>query len=242
VVVKTYTFFSNTNLKLSANDKSVTIDYFSTISNAILSWKVTSGFKSISLNGQVINSSSASGSANVASKLKNGQKNVVHIDNDFWSNPSATVTLQVEGYLVTAEMLLVQNQTFVSAFNNKQITEQEFKNSMNFQNLVAQSMLQNGMITSSEYQQLIKVFDDVFPQGDNSGGSGGNNDNSGGDSGGGSWWDNLFGGGSSGGSSGGGGSGGASQSFWSAKNVALGGVVVFVLLLVITLVLRGGKK
>jgi hypothetical protein len=245
MVVRTYTFF-DTNSVVTGSGKSVTLDFFSTLADATLNWNVGSGFKSIVFNGKTV-STQSSGSANVVNMVMNGQQNKVQVNTSVVLFPSAKVTLSVNGILATFEVVLEQNRVFVSAFQTKQISEDHFKKQINFQNNVAASMLQNGVITSSEYAQLVAVFNDFLkkPDDNGSGGSGGSGGGSGG-GGSGGWWDWLTGG--SGGSGGGSGSGGGddddsgSKSFWSAKNAAVIVVVVVVVLISAAVLVRWLKK
>ena len=207
------------------NDANVTIDYFSTLGDASLSWSVSGGFQSIELNGKVI-STNANGQANVTAHIRNGQENKVKINTSFWGNTgTATVTLTVEGYLATFDIMETQNRQFVSAYKSGQVSKAEFEQARDFQNLVANSMLQNGVITTVQYQALVKIFDDALPSG--SGGQGGSG-GSGGQGGGGN--DNVNS------------SGSGVKKWLTAKNMAIGGVVITVLLVIFAVILGGKKK
>lgn len=235
MVTKTYQLWSNQSTLLNA-EKKVTVDFFSTVNSASLSWSSSEPFSNITMNGKSL-STNKSGQVNVLAQLKNGQVNIVRINYPTgFSSPTVTATLSVDGYLADFNVIKAQNETFVNAYKTGQIDEAMLRQQMEFQMSIAQNMLANEMITESQYTQLLNIFLNALPpqQNNNNESNGNNKDSAAKDSS--HWWDGLFGGG------GGSGSGDGKQGFWSAKNLAVGGVVLFVLLLVVAVILGSGGK
>ena len=238
MVTKTYTLWSNQSTLLNA-EKKVTVDFFSTVNSASLSWSSSEPFSNITMNGKIL-STNKSGQVNVSAQLKNGQVNIVRINYPTgFSSPTVTVTLSVDGYLADFNVIKAQNETFVNAYKTGQIDEAMLRQQMEFQMSIAQNMLANGMITDSQYTQLNNIFINALPstqQNNNNNNNSGNDTNTNNDA------DKGFWGSLTSWFSGGSGSGDGKQGFWSAKNLAVGGVVLFVLLLVVAVILGSGGK
>jgi hypothetical protein len=164
VVSKTYTFIDGSIAGLTDPSKSLTVDFFSTVSTAVLVWSVSGGnFQQIRFNSNII-SNERSGQVNVLSHLKNGLSNNVKVDmGAALALPSANVVLKVDGVIATYDIIYAWITNGTNAFKAGTVTNvDEFKAWCNQQLAYANTMLQHGLITSKQYQTLASMVTDAL--------------------------------------------------------------------------------
>ncbi|MCL2288723.1 MAG: hypothetical protein FWC33_06105 [Candidatus Bathyarchaeota archaeon] len=158
-MVKTYTFFNNVRVGLSKpleTSASGVIDFFSTLNTAKIFWESSNNnLTSIKLNGEKL-SGDSNGSINVINTVKNGVKNTVSLGvKTLGANPVVKCYLVVEGVLATFGIVQSQNQQFINAYRTGVITKSEYMSAVTFQNQVAYNMLQAGIITTAQLNDLL---------------------------------------------------------------------------------------
>jgi len=179
---KQYVFWNAENIYQAPASRSVTVDYWTTLDSADLTWHVsTAGFDNIQLNGYTI-STASSGTQNVKQYLKLGQKNTVVLNYRCGLETiifgqaagNAQVNLTLNGSMGTYEIILTQNRAFKQAYLNCQISLTDYQQAIAFQNVQLQQLLALGLITAEQYTTAL-AEQNLNPQGSdgsNIGGSG----------------------------------------------------------------------